>query len=369
MRKTAVVLGLAFVFVVASGSQTRAQTSNSVQLNLNSGPQTDAFLQAVGMSQAELQSFLSTKIDQLFQVSNAAGFVRNFGDAQGFTSKGLGVDYASEATYAEVGGAASFALGMDKTYQPGNSQGFPIQGVGLNATVMGGVSLASLGIPIMVFANWMQVPTRSYGQMSGSLDNWGVHAQLRLFGPSRDTSALKMLVRWGGIAITTGIDSSHMKLSLQQDFTSSFQLPTAAGSVDLRNASGTVASAGQFDVDMMTKTIPLEITTSLRLLTLLSVYGGMGFDFRLDGWSNMDVTVNAALTGRVPATALGPASSADLGTATVTASAREKPSPAKIRGIFGAQVNLWLLRIFVQLNAANTNPTMASLAAGLRVAY
>jgi hypothetical protein len=71
----------------------------------------------------------------------------------------MGVDYASEATYFEVGGSASFALGMDRTYQPGNTQGFPISGMGFNATVMGGVSLGFLGIPVMVFGNWMKVPT------------------------------------------------------------------------------------------------------------------------------------------------------------------------------------------------------------------
>jgi hypothetical protein len=370
MRKAVVALGLAFALLAGLQGSVQAQPPT---LQLNSGPQLDAFLQSVGMSRADLETFLTTKLDQLFQVSNAGGFLRNFGDAQGFTSKGLGVDYASEATYAEVGGAAAFALGMNKTYQPGNAQGFPIQGVGLNATVMGGFSFGFLGVPLMVFGNWMRVPTRDYGQMSGSLNNWGVHAQLRLFGPSRENSALKMLVRWGGIAITTGIDSSHMTLGLKQDFASSFQLPAppagyATGYVDLkRDVAG--AGSAQFDVNMMTKTIPLELTTSLRLLTLLSLYGGMGFDFRLDGWSSMDVTVNAAMTGRIPATSLTPASSVDLGSATVTASAREKPSPAKVRGIFGAQVNLWLVRLFVQFNVANTHPTMASLAAGLRVAY
>jgi hypothetical protein len=30
---------------------------------------------------------------------------------------------------------------------------------------------------------------------------------------------------------------------------------------------------------------------------------------------------------------------------------------------------LWLLRLFVQVNAANTNPVMASLAVGARLAY
>jgi hypothetical protein len=279
----------------------------------------------------------------------------------------MGVDYASEATYFEVGGATSFALGMDRTYQPGNTNGFPIQGVGLNASVMGGVSLGFLGIPVMVFGNGMHVPTQRYGDMSGSLDNWGVHAQLRLFGPSRGMSGLKMLVRWGGIAVTTGFDYSHMHLGLTHDVLSNFNIPNGV-SVDV---TGSATGQARFNVDMTTKSIPLELTTSLRLLTLLTVYGGMGFDFQLGGGSAVDLALDASMLGHIPANPLtgGQASNPDLGTAQIHAVANVDPSAAKIRGILGLQVNLFMVRLFTQVNIADTNPTMASLAAGVRVAY
>jgi len=83
------------------------------------------------------------------------------------------VDYASEATYFEVGGSASFALAWTEPTSQAAPRAYPIQGVGLNATVMAGASLGFLGIPVMVFGNWMQVPTQRYGEMSGKLDNWG----------------------------------------------------------------------------------------------------------------------------------------------------------------------------------------------------
>jgi hypothetical protein len=78
----------------------------------------------------------------------------------------------------------------------------------------------------------------------------------------------------------------------------------------------------------------------------------------------MDVNVNATMLGH--ATGMP---DANLGTAQVTATAHADPSPAKIRGILGAQVNLFVVRLFTQLNIANTSPTMASLAVGARVAY
>jgi hypothetical protein len=314
------------------------------------------------MDQAQLQTFLTDKLNSAFQMVDAVGFVRRFGDAQSFTSKGMGVDYASEATYLEFGGSVSFALGMDRTYQPDKTQGFPIQGVGFNASLMGGMSFGFLGIPLMVFGNWMQVPSTSYGAMSGTLNNWGVHAQVRLLGPSRDNSALKMLVRWGGIAITSGVDYSHMSLGLSKPFKSTFNIPNTTG---MNVAVAGEAAGATFTVDMTTKSIPLEITTSLRLLTLLTVYGGMGIDWQLGGGSSMELNMTGlSLSGQI-----NNVSNTNLGTADVSASAKASPSSAKMRGILGAQINLAIVRLFAQVNVANTNPTMASLAVGARIAY
>ncbi len=372
MRKTVVTLGLAFGFLAGLGTPLRAQPEITFTPGADTIP---------GLNEQDLRN----KLNELFQAAGTRSFLRKFGDAQSFTSKGLGVDYASEATYFEVGGSASFALGMDRTYQPSNTPGFPISGVGLNASLMGGLSLGFLGIPVMVFGNWMKVPTQNYGAMSGSLDNWGVHAQVRLFGPSRSMSALKMLVRWGGIAVTTGLDYSHMSLGLKQPISSKFtfsNLPdvgvdaTGAASGDIMDVNGAVVGTAHLNIDMTTKSIPLEVTTSLRLLTLLTAYGGLGFDWQLGGGSNMDVGVDAKMVGHtlLPGAASGsknPAdySNLDLGTAHVKFMDHAEPSAAKIRGIMGLQINLFMLRIFTQMNITNTNPVMASLAVGARVAY
>jgi hypothetical protein len=359
MRKTVVTLGLALVFLAVLGMDVRAQVT------FTPGAQTQDVLTATGMTQQELQDLLTSRLNDFFQMTNAAGFLQRFGDAQSFTSKGMGVDYASEATYVEVGGSASFAFGMDRTYQPGSIQGLPIQveSVGLNASLMAGVNLGFLGIPVMLFGNGMHVPSQQYGDMSGALDNWGVHAQVRLLGPSRDSSALKMLVRWGGIAVTTGYDYSHMNLRLNRNISSNLSIPNTM--TDGVNVD--VTGSASLSVDMSTKSIPLEVTTSLRLMTLLTAYGGVGFDFQLGGGSAMNLDFDASLLGHVPG---GQPPNLDLGTAHVHVPIPSlSPSPAKIRGILGVQFNLWLVRIFTQLNIANTNPTMASLAVGLRVAY
>ena len=360
MRKTAVTLGLAFVFLAALGMDVRAQVTFP-----NPGPDLQNFLTQTGLTQDQL----GTKLQELF-TSGAGGFLKNLGDAQSFTSKGLGVDYASEATYFEVGGSASFALGVDKSYQPGNNpantQAFPLQGAGLNASVMAGLSLGFLKLPVMVFGNWMQLPTQRYGAWSGSLDNWGLHAQLRLWGPDRKTTGLKALIRWGGIAITSGYDSSHMNLGLSQAFSSSFAIPnTAVGGVNV-DATGSAGGTASFNVDMTTRSVPVEVTTSVRLLSLATAFAGLGFDWQLGGDTKMNVDLDATLAGHIANFQPDPLT---LGTAHVHVGAHAAPSPAKIRGILGAQANLWLLRIFVQSNIAKGDPILASLAVGARLAY
>jgi hypothetical protein len=98
---------------------------------------------------------------------------------------------------------------------------------------------------------------------------------------------------------------------------------------------------------------------------LLTLYGGMGFDWQLGGGSSMDLNIDANLVGRSSVSS----ETVDLGQATITAHAKADPSAAKIRGILGVQVGLPLVRIFTQLNFANTNPVMASVAVGARLAY
>lgn len=344
----------------------RAPCVGSVEITITPGSGT-AFLTAAGISEEQIRATLQSELNKLFQVSNAAGFVKGFGDAQSFTSKGLGVDYASEATRIELGASGSFALGMDKTYQPKDSTTkFPIQGVGMNASIMGGLGLglfhSSLD-PLMLFANWMRVPEQKFGDLKGSLQNYGFHGQLRLLGPKRRGSLLKMLVRWGGVAITTGWDYSRLNLAMDKALTSRIPVNQLRGAnVEVK---GDVAARARFDVDLSTWSVPLELTTSLRVLYLLTVYGGVGFDWQFAGASEMDVDITGSMVGTVA----GDSTRYDLGSARIRASASASPSAGKFRGIAGAQLNMSIVRLFVQVTGVNTKPALASVAMGLRLAF
>jgi hypothetical protein len=362
MRRNLVPLVVLGIAVMARPAL--AQTSG---ITITPGSDAAAFAQGIGTTPEELVRQITSQVDGLFQVANISSFLRDFQNAQNFSTKGLGVDYASEATLAEVGATFSLATNIDKAYKPsGSYTDPPIKGVGSNISLMAGVGGGLFGFdPLMIFGNWFKKGA-SLGQFDGNYHNWGLHAQIRLFGPSRKSSAVKMLVRWGGIAVTSGVDYSHIALTARSSLSSRFTLPAAAGipggaPITITN-SGTLA----FTLEQTTWSIPLEVTTSLRLLSLVTVYGGIGLDWQLGGGSDMKLDMrNATLRGEVQTTRFD-----NLGTADVWATGHVKPSAARVREIVGVQLGILdLIRFFVQVNVTASSPMLVGLAGGLRLAY
>ena len=329
------------------------------QVTITPGADSAAFASSLGMTTDQLTNLITNQVDRLFQVTNVNSFLRDFQNAQSFSSKGLGVDYASEATLAEVGATLSLASNIDKAYKPsGSYTDPPIQGGGANFSLMGGLGLGLFGLdPVMIFANWFK-GSASLGQLDGKYQNWGLHGQLRLLGPSRGMSATKFLIRWGGIAITSGVDYAHVGLSTSSKIASTFDVA--------QGAPVTVTSAGtlSFSLDQTTWSVPLEVTTSLRLLSMITVYGGLGFDWQLGGDCNLHILMQeATLSGKVQGTTYN-----NLGTATVQADGHVSPSPTRMREIFGLQLGIFdVVRIFAQVNTTASSPVLTSLAMGLRL--
>lgn len=364
MRRTLLlVVGLGFATLSGVPGRALAQTSG---ITINPGADADTFAQGIGTTTADLVNQITSQVNNLFQVGNVTSFLRDFQNAQSFSSKGLGVDYASEATLVEVGATFSFASNIDKAYKSsGSSTDPPFAGVGTNISLMAGVGGGLFGFdPLMVFGNWFKHGI-SLGQFDGNYHNWGLHAQLRLFGPSRKMSAIKMLVRWGGIAITSGADYSHITLGARTSLHSTFNLP-AVGIP--QGAPVTIKNTGimTFTLEQTTWSIPLEVTTSLRLLSLVTVYGGIGLDFQLGGGSDMRLDMRgASLSGEVSGVRFD-----NLGSADVWATGHVKPSPARLREIVGVQLGIMdMIRFFLQVNVTASSPMLASLAGGLRLAY
>ncbi len=324
-------------------------------------PDAQRFSSQSGVDVTAIEKQLQTELERIFQVLRLHDYLRSFADAQAFTSHGVGVDYASQLKYLMIGVAGNVAVNADKAAVQGDKpSGAPAFGLAANLTFMAGTNLGWLGLPrLSVFANFFNGHL-SQGPFTGDIRNFGVHVQYRLFAPPHDESIGSFFVRWGGIAFTTGIDTSQMTLKLGSKPLER-KVPIKNGSQQ-EVADVLVNSTGLFALDMKHLSVPLEITTSLRFLWVLSLYGGLGIDWQLGGSSHLNMNLNGKLTGQHQG------SSYDLGTATVVATDEAKPSAGRVRGLAGVQANLWFLKIFGQVNVM-PDPTTLSLAFGARAVW
>lgn len=335
-----------------------ARADVQVRVDPGAGAQ---FAQQAGIDLSSLEMQLQTELETLFQVYRMDEYLRRLGDAQAFTTKGMGVDYASQMRFATVGIAANVSVNVEEGFVPDTRSRPPIRGVGTMVTLMGGVNLGLIGLrPLTVYGNWF-ARDGEQDDFAARMENWGVHGQLKLFRPG-DESLLGAVVRWGGLDITSGLQKGRVQLTLSEARRVRTSIPIAAAGAQTR-AQVIADSMGTFVADMRTYSVPLELTTSFRLLYLISVYGGVGFDWQFGGGSDMSVE----LTGDLRGVAAG--QEAPLGTATITASDAQPPSAGRARGLLGAQVNLTLLRLFAHVNVVPSDPILASVALGARLVF
>jgi len=349
-----------WALVLVAGAPFAAYAAGEVTISLN--PDAQRFANQAGISQSALEMQITQETERLFQTIALKDYVRSFADAQAFTTRGLGVDYAAHPRLFMLGVAANVSINAEDGFKPSESRGRPpIGSLAPNFTVMGGVNLGVLGLrPVTLFGNYFKAKG-DFEEFKSDLQNWGAHVQVKLFGPADDATLLKVLFRWGGIDITTGIDHARMGLGLGNTLKTDFPLNNGMrdyGRID-------VESTGKFDLVLRTYNVPLEVTTNFRLLYFLSLYGGVGIDWQLGG--SGDLTMN--LDGRMTGTLTGGGGTFDLGTARVVATETAKPSAGRLRGIVGLQANLAVLRVFVQLNALTENPMLASIAFGVRLVF
>src|SRR5690349_1301909 len=130
MTKLGTVATVAAVTLFAPLPSARADVV--VQLDSNAAQ----FASQAGVDVATLQQQIQGQIETLFQTYRLHDFVRSFGDAQAFSSRGLGVDYGSTIGLLEVGVAASVAMNGNEALVEGDSRTKPLAGVAPNLTLM-----------------------------------------------------------------------------------------------------------------------------------------------------------------------------------------------------------------------------------------
>lgn len=347
--------------LVAGAALALSARQAAADVTVNVGGADPSFLQAVGMDAATLQSTVQGQVDRLYNVSTAQRYLRSFADAHAFSSKGLGVDYASNAEIFVIGFGANFSLSVDPNIKPEDLKNAkaPVSSMAPNFSFLGGLNLGFLGLsPVTIFGNYFS-RAGGYSPFDSKMKTMGAHVQLKLLGRPGHLLGLGPLFSWGGIDITTGYERNTLDLALRKPINSRFDLDDAAVPATIY-----LESTGTLAASMATTSVPLEITTNLQVLKLATVYGGFGFDWQT-GDSTLNMNLNGDLTGEVKAF---PDQVADLGMVNVSATEKTTPSAGRIRMLVGAQANILILRVFVQANALPSRG-LYGIAFGGRVAW
>jgi hypothetical protein len=332
---------LLLVTLLAFPAIAHAQSAVTVMLS----PQGQALATQAGITETDLEGRIKDQVDSAYDTANINKFLRSFGDATSFAQRGLGVDYMSLPGSFMVGIGAQ--VGVSSTDELTTDQRPTNGGAAVNASVMIGYNLKDAGHPRWtLFANGFY-ENGSTDDLSGKIITGGFHVQAKLVEPQADEGAA-VVVRWGGIDLTTGVELTRWSFGAKDDITQQF-------SVQGIDQQLTLDSTGRFNLTSTAGTIPIELTTGLRILELVSLYVGAGFDI-----TGGKTSVDADLTGT-----LTTPDKTNIGTVHITETGNNTSSPGQFRGLAGVQVNLWSLKVYSQVNVSQL--PAASIGFGVRL--
>jgi len=331
--------GALLAMLLASVATARADSSVVVNLN----PDGQALANQLGVSVPDLIQRCHDKIDEIYQTSNLPRLLRSFGNSASFANRGLGIEYDVDPGDVMVGAVALGALATDIALGSTSSL---FGGANVNFAAMAGVNLARWNHPRWTtFANGFYEETTIHG-MTGHLLTMGAHVQYQVIPPQPRGRA-----RWTGISATTGLEYGTWTIGasapIDIDFTA--EGPNGKKNVDLE-------STGTLTVTASVLTVPLEVTTGVRLLDVLELYGGAGLAV-----TTGTTTVEMALQGEMNINA----DRLPIGTATITASGSRSPSPTSVHALLGLELHTRHARVYLQTSRA---PGDVAYVLGLRVA-
>lgn len=306
---------------------------------------------------------IEAEINKLFQVPNMGGFLESMSNAQSLSNKGQGVAYASEQSLFVVGGGFGVGLnapnGLDTKF---NTDGLPSIGLGAQGSIMVGVSLAKLPVPALgpidlkrltVFVNYFGISNDSIvDSMTIKANTFGVHVQYKLM-QGFNLAGLGIL-NWGGLAVTTGFDVSSNSLTYK-----------VGKSIDAGDIKWTPNTGSNLSLDSSAFTIPIEISTSVRLAYILSLFGGVGVDLNF-GKTSISSNLSGPVTGNYEGNFVS-------GAASLTGSEEKGPTFGDMRFFIGPQINIVPLRttnvvsLYAQFNVATSGNY--GFHTGLRIAW
>ena len=192
-----------------------------------------------------------------------------------------------------------------------------------------------------LYVNGLTMRLPSDRQFGGQMANAGAHLQIKLVEGNPDAKA----VEWGGLDLTSGFEYSAYSFDLRQD-----DLPIEAPMGG--NGNVTWTANGKYNINSDVLAVPVELSTNLRVF-VVTVYLGGAYDYNMGTGDS-----RAELSGPIDGQLLAPDGSTvdgELGTASISATAKGSAVPHVGRIFVGTQANILMVKIFAHLNAVPQN--------------
>lgn len=324
-------------------------------------------------------SALLSKIADRYQLSSLDSVTKGASTAQSLATMGAGSTYATGNYTLLVGGGAGVAAnGVDQSLtdianklSDIGGDTLPKFGIGAQVSALVGLNLGTLRTPrylgplelnrMTVLANFFSISSNAVSGLAASATVAGLHAQYQLRRPARFGWLM-----YGEFLLTTGFDYSRLALAYDSTTGAKAMTPVTVGSGTAADPQLTWSPGGTIALASGSGTIPVELSTSVRLLYFLSLYVGGGADFNI-GKASTDINLSGTVSG-----SNGGASS-NIGTGSLTVSKSATPQFASGRGFAGIQINLIpgrtgnILGLFVQASATSIGGF--AVQTGLRMAW
>ncbi|MEL6344942.1 MAG: hypothetical protein AAFV53_17625 [Myxococcota bacterium] len=278
-------------------------------------------------------SELSDEVDAQLNIVDQQAFLQKMANAAAWSSRGMGVDYASNVETFIVGMSVGSAVNASGATFSRQGQEIPEGGFSAQISVMAGVNLGfgNMKSPASRFRLFVHGLTlRPQGDFfDARLYNVGGHVQFEIVRP-RENQA----VAWGGLAVTTGYELAGYSLNLNDDLPIDFTLS---------GQDMTWQATGDYTIQSATQSVPVELSSNARIL-FVTLFGGLAADVNLGA-----TTSEGSLVGDL---FLKPDGEDDvrLGDASLSVSDEGVADWLTPRAFAGAQADLLFLKVYGQLN-------------------
>jgi hypothetical protein len=313
------------VFAAFAASPARAAT---VGLQFDIDP---TLAREAGVNPADVESEFRGPAEQELELDSMKEYLSQMANANAFSTLGMGVDYASNPQKFVAGASLGAASCGAVPLFVGDAD-LPATGYAAEASLMAGLNLGAFSKDESFLRRFVVSVNGLYWKGSAkhfdwTIYNYGAHLQFKLIRPKKRDG----VVNWGGLDVNAGYQQAFYQLSLHGTY------PITVDDLRWDAAGDMVVASG-------VPTIPLDVSTNLRIL-VVSVFAGGGIDIRTSGEATgtMDLHGDLYVTDKAPG---------DVRIGSVAAEMHDT-APANLtapRVFAGVQVNVAPVKIYTQLN-------------------